>query len=79
MSTWFRTISNERSWTARAVPVALPTTGQEVPIEIELIEGVVVEGRVVTGNPERPAAGVGVGMYGPARPKPATRDLVSND
>ena len=55
-------------WTARAAQVT-PRPGKEVEAVIEVIEGVIVEGRIVTSDAERPAPGVGVGMYGPAAPE----------
>ncbi len=58
---------NDAPWTARAAEVETKP-GEDADVVIELVEGVRVEGRVVVG-PNQPAAGVGVGMYGPARPK----------
>jgi hypothetical protein len=55
-------------WTYRAAADARLTPGQTTEVEIELIRGVQVEGRVIDAD-GRPVAGIGVGVYGPIRPR----------
>jgi hypothetical protein len=64
-------------WTCRAIADLRMKPGETSQAEIELIRGVLVEGRVIRAikdergflNPtDEPLVGVTVGMYGPARP-----------
>ncbi len=55
------------TWTARAAEVET-RAGHTAKARIELIEGVQVEGRVGVGGTDKPAPGVRVSAYGPARP-----------
>ena len=64
-------------WTCRAIADLKMKPGETSKAEIELIRGVLVEGRVILAvrdekgvvNPtDQPAVGVTIGMYGPARP-----------
>ncbi len=58
----------EASWTVRSAPTVKLQPGDAADVEIELIEGVVVEGKVVVAGTDQPAADIYVGVYGPARP-----------
>jgi beta-lactamase regulating signal transducer with metallopeptidase domain/protocatechuate 3,4-dioxygenase beta subunit len=55
--------------TLRSAPSVDLHPGTTTPVEMELIGGVVVEGMVVASETSKPVAGVGVMVYGPARPK----------
>jgi protocatechuate 3,4-dioxygenase beta subunit len=56
-------------WTYRAVKDARLAFGETTEVEIELIKGVEVEGRVVASQTQKPIAGVGVAQYGPTHPR----------
>jgi RNA polymerase sigma factor (sigma-70 family) len=59
----------EATWTARIAPVVTVSPRTTSKVEIELIEGVVVEGTVVDADTAQPIAKAAVGGHGPARPK----------
>ena len=56
-------------WTYRAIDNLALHPGKTNEVTIELIEGVLVEGRIAEAGTGKPIAGVFVGMYGPARPR----------
>ncbi|HLJ95276.1 MAG TPA: carboxypeptidase regulatory-like domain-containing protein [Gemmataceae bacterium] len=56
-------------YTLRSAPSVTLHSRTTAAVEMELIEGVVVEGRVVTSESGKPVAGAEVGVYGPAQPK----------
>src|SRR5262249_32552639 len=56
-------------WTYRAIDNLALHPGKRNEVTIELIEGVLVEGKVVEAGTEKPIAGESIGMYGPARPR----------
>src|SRR5262245_49912457 len=56
-------------WTYRAVQDATLRPGESTDVEIELIEGVMVEGRVVSSADGGPVEGALVALYGPMRPR----------
>jgi hypothetical protein len=60
---------NDGPWTYRAAADTELKPGQTSEVEIELIRGAQVEGRVVDADSGLPVAGVGVGLYGPIRPR----------
>lgn len=60
---------NDGPWTYRAAADTELRPGRTTEVEIELIRGVAVEGKVVDGGTGEPLAGVGVGLYGPMRPR----------
>ncbi len=59
---------SEGPWTYRAIDNLALHPGKRAETTIELIEGVLVEGRVTDAATGKPIAGASVGMYGPARP-----------
>ena len=56
-------------WAYRAIDNLALHPGKTSEVTIELIEGVLVEGKVAEATTGKPIVGVGVGMYGPARPR----------
>ncbi|MHB1561067.1 MAG: carboxypeptidase regulatory-like domain-containing protein, partial [Isosphaeraceae bacterium] len=60
---------NDGPWTYRAAADVVLKAGQTTAVTIELIRGVLVEGQVVDARSGRPVAEVGVGLYGPIRPR----------
>jgi RNA polymerase sigma factor (sigma-70 family) len=60
---------NDGPWTYRAAADTALKPGQTTEVTIELIRGVAVEGEVVDAQSSKPLAGVGVGVYGPMRPR----------
>ncbi len=56
-------------WTYRAVKDAELRPGETTGVEIELIEGVLVEGKVIDLDTDRPLKGAHLGLYGPIRPR----------
>ena len=56
-------------WAYRAIDNLALHPGKTSEVTIELIEGVLVEGKVAEATTGKPIVGVGVGMYGPARPQ----------
>jgi hypothetical protein len=60
---------NDGPWTYRAVADTALLTGRTAEVAIELIRGVQVEGKVFDARNGNPVAGVGVGVYGPMRPR----------
>jgi protocatechuate 3,4-dioxygenase beta subunit len=56
------------NWTVRAAPTVAVRPGAVAEVEIDLIEGVLVEGVVVAADTGRPVAGAAVALHGPARP-----------
>ena len=56
-------------WTYRAVKDAELRPGETTEVEIELIEGILVEGKVIDLDTDRPLKGAHVGLYGPIRPR----------
>ncbi len=60
---------NNGPWTYRAAADTELKPGRTTEVEIELIRGVQVEGQVVDADTGQPVAGVGVGVYGPIRPR----------
>src|SRR5262249_12001494 len=56
------------AWAVRAAPTVTPRPGEVTDVEIELIEGVVVEGQVTVADSTEPVERVWVGVHGPARP-----------
>jgi beta-lactamase regulating signal transducer with metallopeptidase domain len=61
-------------WTARAQEITL-TTGTPAAATFELVEGVLVEGRVCVNDDKAPAAGVEVWAYGSANPRGSLQRL----
>ena len=59
---------NDGPWTYRAIDNLALHPGKTAEVTIELIEGVMVEGKVVDAGTGDPVQGVYIGMYGPARP-----------
>jgi protocatechuate 3,4-dioxygenase beta subunit len=59
----------DRRWTYRAVADAELRPGETTEVEIELIEGITVDGRVIDSEHETPIRGVLVATYGPMRPR----------
>ena len=60
---------NDGPWTYRAAADTELRPGQTAKVAIELIRGVQVEGKVVDASNGNPVAEVGVGVYGPMRPR----------
>lgn len=60
---------NDGPWTYRAAADVVLKAGQTTEVMIELIRGVQVEGQVVDAGSGQPVKGVGVGLYGPIRPR----------
>jgi hypothetical protein len=60
---------NDGPWTYRAAADTELRPGQTAEVTIELIRGVQVEGKVVDAANGNPVAEVGVGVYGPMRPR----------
>jgi hypothetical protein len=60
---------NDGLWTYRAAADTGLRPGRTAEVVIELIRGVQVEGKVVDARNGNPVAGVGVGVYGPMRPR----------
>jgi beta-lactamase regulating signal transducer with metallopeptidase domain/protocatechuate 3,4-dioxygenase beta subunit len=56
------------TWTARAARTVVLGPGAVCEVELELIEGVLVEG-VVLGDAKEPVPGAAVGAHGPGHPK----------
>jgi hypothetical protein len=56
-------------WTYRAIDNLALHPGKTNEVTIELIEGVLVEGKVAEAGTGKPIVGISVGMYGPARPR----------
>ncbi len=56
-------------WTARAAANVAFRPGQLAEATVEILEGVIVEGRVVEAGTGKPVPGAFVGMYGPERPR----------
>jgi hypothetical protein len=56
-------------WTYRAIDNLALHPGKTNEVTIELIEGVLVEGKVEEAGTRMPIVGISVGMYGPARPR----------
>jgi hypothetical protein len=56
-------------WTYRAPADKELRPGQTTEVAIELIRGVHVEGKVIDARNGNPVASVGVGVYGPMRPR----------
>ena len=50
---------------------------QNGEVTIELIEGVLVEGKVVEAGTGRPITGISMGMYGPARPRSGAAIIIA--
>jgi hypothetical protein len=61
--------SNDGPWTYRAVADTALLPGRTAEVAIELIRGVQVEGKVVDARSGNPVPEVGVGVYGPMRPR----------
>jgi protocatechuate 3,4-dioxygenase beta subunit len=59
---------NDGPWTYRAIDNLALHPGKTPEVTIELIEGVMVEGKVVDAATGDPVPDVFIGMYGPARP-----------
>lgn len=59
---------NDGPWTYRAIDNLALHPGKTAEVTIELIEGVLVDGKVVDAASGDPVQGLFVGMYGPARP-----------
>jgi beta-lactamase regulating signal transducer with metallopeptidase domain len=59
----------DTNWTARHAPTVTLASGAVSDLQIELIEGVVVEGTVVAADTGKPLATAAVGAHSPARPK----------
>lgn len=57
------------TWTARELPTVTPRSGADTPVQIEIIEGTIVEGVVHVAGTEQPVAGASVGVVGPAHPR----------
>jgi beta-lactamase regulating signal transducer with metallopeptidase domain len=68
------------SWTYRAAQDVMLRPGQTRDVDLELIRGVDVEGKVVAQGSGTPVAGAGVGVYGPFRPRtgPMTRNATTD-
>jgi hypothetical protein len=64
-------------WTYRAAADIALRPGQATDVTIELIRGVRVEGRVTDGRDGIPVAGLGIGMYGPMRPRSGAAIVVA--
>ncbi len=60
---------NDGPWTYRAAADTKLRPAKTTEVTIELIRGVQVEGRVVDAMTGNPVAEVGVGVYGPMRPR----------
>jgi hypothetical protein len=60
---------NDGPWTYRAAADTALRSGGTAEVVIELIRGVQVEGRVVDARNGNPVPEVGVGVYGPMRPR----------
>jgi hypothetical protein len=60
---------SDGTWTYRAIDSLALHSGQTSNVTIELIEGVLVEGKVAEAVTQTPVVGISVGMYGPARPR----------
>ena len=56
-------------WTYRAIDGLALRAGTTSEVAIELIEGVLVEGKVLEAGTGKPITGISMGMYGPARPR----------
>jgi beta-lactamase regulating signal transducer with metallopeptidase domain len=56
-------------WTAKNAPAISVQTGATTDVQVELIEGVVVEGRVISSETGKPIPKAAVGGHGPARPE----------
>ncbi|MDR3636352.1 MAG: sigma-70 family RNA polymerase sigma factor [Isosphaeraceae bacterium] len=59
---------NDGPWTYRAIDNLSLHPGKTSEVTIELIEGVLVDGKVVEIGTGDPVPGIFIGMYGPARP-----------
>jgi RNA polymerase sigma factor (sigma-70 family) len=59
---------NDGAWTYRAIDNLALHPGKTSEVTIELIEGVMVEGKVIDAATGDPVQDVFIGMYGPARP-----------
>ena len=66
---FLRNHPNDGPWTYRAAADTELRPGQRAVVTIELIRGVQVEGTVVDARNGNPVAEVGVGVYGPIRPR----------
>jgi hypothetical protein len=60
---------NDGLWTYRAAADTKLRPGKAAEVTIELIRGVQVEGKVVDARNGKPVAEVGIGVYGPMRPR----------
>ena len=60
---------NDGLWTYRAAADTELRPGHTTEVSIELIRGVKVEGKVIDARNGKPVAGVGIGVYGPVRPR----------
>jgi hypothetical protein len=56
-------------WAYRAVDSLPLQPGETVEVTLELIEGVLVEGKAIDAGTGDPVVGLSVGMYGAARPR----------
>jgi hypothetical protein len=60
----------QKSWTANAVQKLAVAPGEDkTKIDLALIPGVVLSGKVLAADDARPVPGVLLGIYGPARPR----------
>ena len=64
-------------WTYQAIENLSLHPGKRAEVTIELIEGVLVEGKLTDLAPGKPIAGAPVGMYGPARPDSGAAVIVA--
>jgi hypothetical protein len=64
-------------WAYRAIDNLALHPGKSNEVTIELIEGVLVEGKVAEATTGKPIAGVRIGMYGPARPQSGAAILIA--
>ena len=68
---------SDGTWTYRAIDNLALHPGKTSEATIELIEGVLVEGRLAEADTGKPMAGALVGMKGPARPRSGAATLLA--
>jgi hypothetical protein len=56
-------------WVPKSAPLVTVREGEEAKVEIRIIEGVIVEGKVIASEGKLPVAGVGVVIHAASRPK----------
>ena len=69
---------NDGPWTYRAIDNLSLHPGKTSEVTIELIEGVLVDGKVVEIGTGDPVPGIFIGMYGPARPHSGAAIMSTN-